>query len=65
MTKEEAIKLAESKWWEGKPDDEVAWFCISTKLLCCPFEVMHKAIEAWLHRPVWTHEFADPEKLIL
>lgn len=64
MTKEEAIKLAESKWWEDKSKEEIAWFCVSTKLLCCPFEVMHEAIEFWLGRPVWTHELADTETLV-
>jgi len=65
MTKEEAIKLANGKWWEGKSQDEIAWFCISVDKLCCPFDIMHKAVEEWLGRPVWTHEFAETENLIL
>lgn len=64
LTKEEAIKLAKSKWWEGKSDEEIAEFQIHEHRLCCPFEVFHKAVETWLGRPVWTHEFADPQALI-
>lgn len=64
MNKEEAIKMSESKWWEGKTNEEIAEFQINEPLLCCPFEVFHEAVEAWLGRPVWTHEFADTQALI-
>lgn len=64
MNREEAIKLSETKWWEGKSDEEIAEFQIHEPLMCCPFEVFHKAVETWLGRPVWTHEFADPQALI-
>jgi hypothetical protein len=30
-----------------------------TGYLCCPFDELHKFVEAVLQRPVWTHEFAD------
>ena len=64
MTKEEAIKLAESKWWKSKSDEEIAEFQIHESKLCCPFGVFHKAVETWLRRPVWTHGFADTQALI-
>lgn len=64
MTKEEAVKLYNSNWWEGKSKDEIAEFQIHEPKLCCPFEVFHEAVEAWLGRPVWTHEFADVQALI-
>lgn len=64
LTKVEAIKAYKSKWWEGQTDEEIAEFQIHEPRLCCPFEVFHKAVETWLGRPVWTHEFADPQALI-
>ncbi len=64
LTKEEAIKMADSKWWEGKTDEEIAEFQMHEERLCCPFEVFHKAVETWLDRPVWTHELADLGALI-
>ena len=33
--------------------------------LCVPFSVFHEAIEKVLGRPVWTHEFAQIEKIRL
>ena len=64
ITKEEAIKLFESKWWENKTKEEIAQFQLSEPRLCCPFEVFHEAVEAYLGRPVWTHEFANPQSLL-
>lgn len=64
VTKDEAIKLAESGWWKDKTYEEIAEFQIHEPLLCCDFDVFHKAVEVWLGRPVWTHEFADPQALI-
>ena len=64
LTKEEAIYMSGSKWWEDKTDEQIAEFQIHEPRLCCPFEIFHKAVETWLSRPVWTHEFADPQALI-
>lgn len=64
MTEKEAIKLYESKWWETKTDKEIAKFQLYEERLCCPFDIFHKAIETYLGRPVWTHEFADQKALI-
>jgi hypothetical protein len=58
MTKEEAIKLYESKFWETMTYAERAKFQMFEKLLCMPFNVFHEAVEKTLGRPVWTHEFA-------
>lgn len=57
MTKDEAIKLYESKFWETMTYEERAKFQLFEKLLCMPFDVFHEAIEKTLGRPVWTHEF--------
>ena len=57
MTKEEAIALASTKFWEKMTPREIATFQLYEDRLCMPFEVFHKAIEEALGRPVWTHEF--------
>lgn len=61
--KEAAIELAETKWWEGKSAREIVAFQLFTLEMCMPFGEFHKAVEETLGRPVWTHEFADPDQL--
>ncbi len=57
MTREEAVKLYDSKWWEGQSDYDLAKFQLFEDRLCMPFEVFHKAISLALGRDVYTHEF--------
>lgn len=57
MTKEQAIALAESNFWEGMSHREIAEFQMMEEKLCMPFTVFHEAIEKTLGRPVFTHEF--------
>jgi hypothetical protein len=57
LSKDEAITLAESKWWEKSNHQSIAAFQIMQDKLCCPFDVFHEAIEKTLGRPVFTHEF--------
>lgn len=57
MTKEDAIRLAESKFWEGMDYRQRAIFQMHEEKLCMPFDVFHEAVEKTLGRPVWTHEF--------
>jgi hypothetical protein len=64
MTKEDATKMYESGWWKNKTPNEIAEFQIHEEKLCLPFDEFHAAVEKWLGRPVWTHEFADPQALI-
>ena len=64
MNREQAIVMAESKWWEGKTAQEISEFQLVEPLLCMPFAEYHKAVEEWLGRPVWTHEFVYPEELL-
>lgn len=59
MNKKEAIKLYNSKWWEGKTAKEIVDFQLYEDKLCVEFSVFHKSIEEILGRPVFTHEFAD------
>lgn len=63
LTKEEAIKLVETKWWEGADNYNIVKFQLFTDKLCMPFDVFHEAIESVLNRPVFTHEFAYVDDL--
>lgn len=64
MNKEEAIRMANSNWWKGKTAQEIAEFQLNEEKLCMPFDTFHKAVEEWLGRPVWTHEFACAWELL-
>ncbi len=57
MTKEQAIALFESKFWEPMSYVERATFQLFERKLCMPFGVFHEAVEKALGRPVYTHEF--------
>ena len=57
LTKEQAIALAETQFWEGMSSYEIVRFQLFENRLCMPFQVFHEAIEEELGRPVYTHEF--------
>ena len=57
LTKEGAIKLFESKFWEPMSHRDRAMFQIFETRLCMPWDVFHEAVEKSLGRPVFTHEF--------
>ena len=63
MTKEQAIKLSETRWWEGLDTRAQVMFQLFEDRLCMPFPDFHKAVEEELGRSVWTHEFADADSL--
>ena len=63
MTREEAVKLVESKWYEKQTAEEIVAFQLYEERLCMPFPLFHKAVEEALGRPVFTHEFAAAESL--
>jgi len=54
--RENAIKLAETNWWELCNHREIAGFQLFTEELCCPFDVFHEALEKSIGRPVFSHE---------
>ena len=62
-TREEAIALAEGKFWEGMSARDIALFQMQQHLLCMDFPVFHKAISEALGRDVYTHELVDREGL--
>jgi hypothetical protein len=57
MTKDQAIALYDSKFWEEMTYEQRARFQLFEERLCMPFGVFHEAVEKALGRPVWTHEF--------
>ncbi len=59
MTKDEAIAKAKTGWWKDKTPQEIVDFQLYEEKICMDFSDFHKAVEAVLHRSVWTHEFAD------
>ena len=63
MTKEEAVKLYDSKFWEGMSYNDKATFQLFEKRLCMPFDIFQEAVEKTLGRPVCTHEFTEPKLL--
>ena len=57
FTKEQAIDLYNNGFWEKMSYEKRAKFQIVQDRLCMPFTVFHEAIEKYLGRPVYTHEF--------
>jgi len=55
--KDKAIELSNTKWWEGKDHQEIAYCQFFTEELIMPFDLFHKAVEKTLSHPVFTHEF--------
>lgn len=63
MTKEQAIKMANSGWWEHVTPEEAALFQLYEPLMCMSFGKFHDGVEKLLGRAVWFHEFADMKRL--
>ena len=63
ITEEQAIRIYHSKVWEKWSDEELARFQFYQRRLCVPFDRYHASFEKLIGRPVWTHEFAFPDKL--
>lgn len=64
LTEEQAIALGKTGWWKDRPAEEIVRFQMAEPRLAMPFSDFHKATEEALGRPVWTHEFADPDRLL-
>jgi hypothetical protein len=58
LTTKQALEMADSRWWEGMSDHDVAMFQLHQPLLCMPFDVFQVTLERALMRPVFTHEFS-------
>jgi hypothetical protein len=55
--------MVETKWWERLTPTEV-FRAQAHALLAMPFSEFHRCAEEALGRPVWTHEFADMDRLL-
>jgi len=64
LTREQAIAFAKSGEWKDWTDEEVVKFQLYQKKLCLDFSRFHKAMEGVLGRPVFTHEFAEYDRLV-
>ena len=65
LTKSEAIQLAENGTLKALSAKEAALFQFRQDRLCCDFSHFHKGMTELLGRPVYSHEFADPDALWL
>ena len=54
---EEACKLFESDFWDDKTNLEKVAFQLYENHLAMKFPEFHKAVEAVLDRPIWSHQF--------
>ena len=63
LTKEQAIAMAESGAWKDWTDEQIVRFQLFQNRLCMDFSRFHEAMGNVLDRPVYTHEFAYPDKL--
>ena len=63
LTKEEEIKLYDTKSLESRSKMQIAIFQILQRRLCVPFSIFHKAVEYAVGHGVFVHEFADPESI--
>jgi len=65
LTKEQAIAIHDSKIWETWSDEEIVRGQLFQKRMYIPFDRFHKAMKTVLKRPVFTHEFALRDSLVL
>ena len=64
VSEEKAIELAENVNYDNWTSKEIFLFQISQEKLSMDFDIFHEATEKVLGRPVFTHEFANTEKLL-
>lgn len=63
FTRDEAVAFASERKWEALTPKERGLLQLRQELLCMDFSAFHEGIAALLGRPVYTHEFADPDAL--
>lgn len=65
LTEKQAILFHESGIWKDWTHEQIVRLQIFQNRLCVPFNKYHEAIESVLGRPVYTHEFAYNDALVL
>lgn len=60
ITKEQAIELSKSKFWEGMTPREIAIFQLFTERICMPWSVFRDALEETLGAPMCDTYLANP-----
>ena len=63
LTRKQAIAMYESGLWQEWSLEYIAKLQLYNDRLCVPFDLFHQAITQELGRSVWTHEFADLDRL--
>jgi hypothetical protein len=64
ITQDEAVALVGTRWWVDKPHRDVALSQLHQSRLCMPFGDFHLACEKAAGCSIWTHEFAEPARII-
>lgn len=64
MTSEEAIAFGKSGEWHDYTSEQIFLLQIEQRKVCVPWRRFLEAATAVLGRPVWTHEFGDPQSLL-
>lgn len=63
LTRDEARAFYDSQVWKEWTSRQIAEFQMEQDFCCIPFDVVHKAFEQTLGRPVFTHEFGFRDEL--
>lgn len=64
LTREQALALYDTGFWESLAYVERARFQLSEERLCMPFDIFVEAVERALGRPVLVGEFLEPKRLL-
>lgn len=64
FSQEQAVAIFEDGEWKDWTPEEIVKVQLFQDRLCLPFDIFHQAVEQVFGRPVWTHEFANQQRLI-
>lgn len=64
LTREQAIALYDTGFWESLAYAERARFQLAERRLCMPFDVFVEAVERALGRPVTVGEYLSSQRLL-
>lgn len=64
ISKDEALMIYNSGIWRKWSEEERFLFQVQQPKLCMDFSAFQAATEKALRRPVYTHEFANPNALL-